>query len=61
MSATLVAVVIMPSPLVSLQSATLAATTVERPVPRALMMTNRPSIDTAVRDTLSIPPFGPVM
>lgn len=55
-----VEVVIMPSPLVSLQSSTPAATAVERPEPRPLTTTKRPSPETAVRDTLSLPPPGPV-
>ena len=53
-------VVIMPSPLPSLQSSTAAAIAVERPVPRPLTTTKRPSPDTAVRDALSEPPSGPV-
>ena len=44
----------------SMQSSRLAATAVERPVPRLFTTTKRPSADTAVREGLSVPPLGPI-
>ena len=55
-----VEVVMTPSPLPSLQSSLLAAKAVERPEPRPLTTVKRPSPETAVRETLSPPPLGPV-